>query len=314
MTRANRMTRADALGGAISSLRTYRYVRLSVVAAVLLLGTGIAWQLATVGSPRSISALYYTPVRSVFTGALFAVAVSLVVLAGRSIRRFLLLLAGMTAPVIALVPVPLASDQIQDLLGATCPGGAVACLPPQTIDEVAAVLPAYLVTAAAVLLISVVLLALDRALDRWALIRTGIAAVLLLTLAVWSALPSFVLLAHYATAGLFFLLIAVTAGLHAVAVREEGASGPGTPRFYSRCYAALSVLIAAVDISLIVLLLTRSGAALLGEQWLLIGEAAALALFGVFWILQTVENWDEPDATLLASGEPRIPRRPEGGP
>lgn len=97
-------------------------------------------------------------------------------------------------------------------------------------------------------------------------------------------------------------------------MREEGASGPGTPRFYSRCYAALSVLIAAVDISLIVLLLTRSGAALLGEQWLLIGEAAALALFGVFWILQTVENWDEPDATLLASGEPRIPRRPAGGP
>lgn len=307
------MTRADALGGAISSLRTYRYVRLSVVAAVVLLSAGIAWQFATIGPLNSISASYYAPIRSVFTGALFAVAVALVVLAGRSIRRFLLLLAGMTAPVVALVPVPLASDQIQHLFGTACSGDAVTCLPPQTVAEVAAVLPAYLITAATLLLVSVVLLALDRALDRWAIIRTGIAAALLLALVVWSTLPSFLLLAHYAAAGVFFLLIAVTAGLHAVAVREEGASGPGTPRFYSRCYATVSVLIAAVDVIVIVLLLTRSGAALLGEQWLLLGESAALALFGVFWILQTVENWDGPDATLLATGDPRMPRRPARG-
>ncbi|PPF24037.1 hypothetical protein [Rathayibacter rathayi] len=296
------MTQGDALGGggAVSSLRTYRYVRLSLVAAVVFLATGLAWQLATGGPLRSISASYYTPVRSVFTGALFAVGVALVVLAGRSVRRFLLLLAGMTAPVIALVPVPLASEELRRLLGTACPGGAAACLPDQAVKEVTASLPAYLITAAAVLLTSVILLALDRVLDRWALARTGIAAALLIMLAGWSTFPSFLRFGHYAAAGLFFLLIAVTAGVHAVAVREEGAFGPGTPRFYSRCYAALAVLITAVDAALVVLLLTGRGAALLGEQWLLLGEAVALALFGAFWVLQTLENWDRPDALLRA--------------
>ncbi|PPH98670.1 hypothetical protein C5C95_08915 [Rathayibacter sp. AY1B7] len=85
-------------------------------------------------------------------------------------------------------------------------------------------------------------------------------------------------------------------------MREEGASGPGTPRFYSRCYAVLAVLIAAVDAALVLLLLTGRGAELLGEQWLLLGEAVALALFGIFWVLQTVENWDRPDVLLVARG------------
>ncbi|PPF30638.1 hypothetical protein C5C18_03060 [Rathayibacter tritici] len=296
------MTHGDALGGggALSSLRTYRYARLSLVAAVVLLGTGLAWHFATGGPLRSISASYYTPIRSLFTGALVAVGVALVVLAGRSVRRFLLLLAGMTAPVIALVPVPLTSEELRRLLGTACPGGATACLPDRAAKEVAASLPAYLITAAAVLLTSVVLLALDRVLDRWALVRTGIAAALLIALAGWSTFPSFLRLGHYAAAGLFFFLIAITAGIHAAAVREEGASGPGTPRFYSRCYAALAVLIAAVDATLIALLLSGRGTELLGEQWLLLGEALALALFGVFWVLQTVENWDRPDALLLA--------------
>ncbi|PPI07416.1 hypothetical protein [Rathayibacter sp. AY1B8] len=298
------MARGDALGGggAVSSLRTYRYVRLSLVAAVVLLTAGLVHQLVVGGPLRSISASYYTPVRSLFTGALFAVGVALVVLAGRSVRRFLLLLAGMTAPVIAIVPVPLASEELQRLEGAACPAGGASCLPATAADEVAASLPAYLVTAAAVLVASVILLALDRVLDRWALVRTAIAAALLIALAAWSTLPSFLRLGHYAAAGVFFLLIAVTAGLHAVAVREEGASGPGTPRFYSRCYAVLAVLIAAVDAALVLLLLTGRGAELLGEQWLLLGEAVALALFGIFWVLQTVENWDRPDVLLVGRG------------
>ncbi|PPG55342.1 hypothetical protein C5C36_12125 [Rathayibacter sp. AY1G1] len=298
------MARGDALGGggAVSSLRTYRYVRLSLVAAVVLLTAGLVHQLVVGGPLRSISASYYTPVRSLFTGALFAVGVALVVLAGRSVRRFLLLLAGMTAPVIAIVPVPLASEELQRLQGAVCPAGGASCLPTTAAGEVAASLPAYLVTAAAVLVASVILLALDRVLDRWALVRTAIAAALLIALAAWSTLPSFLRLGHYAAAGVFFLLIAVTAGLHAVAVREEGASGPGTPRFYSRCYAVLAVLIAAVDAALVLLLLTGRGAELLGEQWLLLGEAVALALFGIFWVLQTVENWDRPDVLLVARG------------
>ncbi|MWV50667.1 hypothetical protein GRS96_15440 [Rathayibacter sp. VKM Ac-2803] len=291
------MPRSDALGrGApVSSQRTYRYVRVSLCAAVLLLGVGVVWHLIALGPLRSISAAYYTPARSVFVGALVAVAVALVVLAGRSVRRYLLLLAGMIAPIIALVPVPLDAGELP---GAGCADGAARCLPAGTVDEVAVGMLAYLTVSAAVLAASVVFLALDRSLDRWAVLRCGIAALLLAAVGLWSTQPSFGLVAHYAAAGAFFVLIAAVAGIHAAEVGAEGVTGPGSPVVYARCYAALAALIALVEVLLIALVATGSGASLLGDQWLLIGEAAALALFAAFWVLQTVENWDEPDATV----------------
>lgn len=294
------MPRTDALGGgsSVSSLRTYRYVRVSLVASVLLLTVGIGQHLAAVGPLRSISAAYYTPSRSIFVGALLAVGVALVVLAGRSVRRFLLLLAGMTAPLIALVPAPLPSDELERLTGTGCTGGAARCLPAGAIEDIAASLPSYLVVATAVLLVSLLFLALDRVLDTWAVSRIGVSALLLALLAGWSTQPSFAQLGHYAAAAVFFLLIAAAAGSHALAVRSEGVSGPGTARLYATCYAVLAVLIVLVELVLGVLAAAGVGRRLLGEHWLLIGEAAALALFAAFWILQTVENWNERDASL----------------
>lgn len=291
---------ADALrsGTAVTSLRTYRYVRVSLLAAVLLLATGIVRQLA-IGEPlRSISAAYYTPLRSVFVGALFAVSLALVALAGRSLRRTLLLAAGFTAPIIALVPAPLPSAELELLTGAGCSGGADRCLPAGTASEIAAGMLAYLVVAGAVTVASVVFAALDRALDAWALARAGTAAVLLAALGVWSTLPSFAVLAHYTAAVVFFLLVAAVAGVHAARIPSEGVRGPGAPLGWVRAYAVLAALIVLVELALVVLLATGTAAQLLGEQWLLLGEAAALGLFAVFWLLQTIENWDEPDAAV----------------
>ncbi|AZZ50929.1 hypothetical protein [Rathayibacter festucae] len=285
--------RAD---GTVSSLRTYRYVRVSLVAAVLFLGIGVTWHLATLGPLRSISAAYYTPVRSIFVGSLFAVAVGLVVLAGRSLRRTLLVIAGFTAPVIALVPAPVPSDELELLTGTGCPAGVARCVAPGTADAIAVGILAYLVVAAAALVASLAFLAVDRALDRGAWLRAGGAAVLLTALAVFSTTPVFADLGHYAAAALFFLLIAAVAGIHAHAVRSQGVRGPGSLRAYSLAYSALAALLAAVDAAAIVLLLTGRASAVFGEQWLLIVEAVALALFTAFWILQTVENWRDPDA------------------
>jgi len=288
----------EGRSGAATSLRTYRYVRLSLLAAVLLLAVGVTWCLASIGPLRSISAAYYTPARSVFVGGLFAVSAALIVLAGRTVRRSLLLLAGFTAPVIAIVPAPLPSGELELLTGAGCPGGAMRCLPPGTASEIAAGMLAYLVVAGAVLAASLGFAALERALDARALVRTGVGAVLLAALAVWSTRPSFGELGHYAAAAVFFLLVAAVAGLHAARLPSEGISGPGSTRFYARSYAVLAGLIVLVELALLLLLVTGSGPSLLGEQWLLLGEAAALALFAVFWLLQTIENWDEPNAAL----------------
>ncbi|MBO0982735.1 hypothetical protein [Rathayibacter sp. SD072] len=294
------MRPTDALraDGSVSSLRTHRYVRLSLCAAVLLLAAGVGRHLVAVGPLRSISAAYYTPARSVLVGALFAVSVALVVLAGRSLRRYLLLLGGMTAPLIALVPVPLRSDELAMLTGTGCPAGVARCLPASATEELAVGMLAYLLVAAAVLVASVALLALDRRLDRIALVRIAVAAVLLVALAAASATPAFAVTGHYAAAAVFFLLMAAVAGVHAHAVRSEGVRGPGSPRGYSIAYAVLAVLLAATDLALVALVLTGRGEALLGEQWLLLVEALALALFTVFWVLQTVENWADMDPSL----------------
>jgi len=286
--------RAD---GPPSSLRTYRYVRVSLVAAVLLLAVGVTWHLAAVGPLRSISAAYYTPVRSILVGALFLVALGLVVLAGRSVRRTLLVVAGFTAPVIALVPAPIPSDELELLTGTGCLDGAVRCVAPGSGDEIAVGMLAYLVVAAAILVASLAFLAHDRALDRGARWSAAGAGALLAGLAAFSTTPAFAEVAHYAAAALFFLLSAVVAGIHAHAVRSQGVRGPGSPRGYAIAYSVLAVLLAAVDAAAVVLLLTGRASALLGEQWLLIVEAVALALFTAFWILQTVENWRDPDPT-----------------
>ncbi|MGH3366230.1 MAG: hypothetical protein ACRDOY_03415 [Nocardioidaceae bacterium] len=91
--------------------KTYRYLRVAVVAMAVLLGVSVGFEI--VFGPRgdildSISAYYYTPVRGVFVGALLAVGLGLVAIKGREGPEDLMLnLAGMLAPLVALVPTPI---------------------------------------------------------------------------------------------------------------------------------------------------------------------------------------------------------------
>src|SRR5205085_6408417 len=55
----------------------------------------------------SISAYYYTPVRGMFAGALLAIGACLVCIRGSTtVEDILLNVAGMLAPVVALIPTP----------------------------------------------------------------------------------------------------------------------------------------------------------------------------------------------------------------
>ena len=96
---------------ASASVRTYRYLRLSLVGLVVLL-LFCVW-LERLGGAQanrhlgSISAYYYTPARSVFVGALVAIGISLVAIVGRrGFEDTALNIAGMLAPVVAMVPTP----------------------------------------------------------------------------------------------------------------------------------------------------------------------------------------------------------------
>ena len=63
--------------GSTSLQRTYRYLRIAIVGAVVVVFTAIATTLPSVGLLPSISHYYYTPAHTLFVGALIAAAVSI---------------------------------------------------------------------------------------------------------------------------------------------------------------------------------------------------------------------------------------------
>ncbi len=89
------------------ALRTYAAIRVSMVAVVVGLGISVALEIRRVDGcvQRSLSAYYYTPVRSVFVGALIALGVAMIALWGKTPAEDAFLdLAGLLATVVAFVP------------------------------------------------------------------------------------------------------------------------------------------------------------------------------------------------------------------
>src|SRR5688572_22472438 len=88
--------------------KTYRYVRIGMVGAVVLLAGSVLLEQREVTNgcwQTSISAYYYTPVRAVFVGVLMAIGLMLIVIKGNNeLEDGCLNVAGMLAPVVALVP------------------------------------------------------------------------------------------------------------------------------------------------------------------------------------------------------------------
>jgi hypothetical protein len=86
---------------------TYLYLRIGILGAAALLAAAIVIEFINAGYclQNSISAYYYTPVRSIFVGFLIAMGHTLIVYkAEEALEDFLLNLAGMLAPVVAVAP------------------------------------------------------------------------------------------------------------------------------------------------------------------------------------------------------------------
>ncbi|MBN9608573.1 MAG: hypothetical protein BGO26_18930 [Actinobacteria bacterium 69-20] len=138
-----------------AACRTYRYLRLGVVALVLLLGCSVALQAGADGRMlASISAYFYTPVHGVFVGSLLAIGVALIAIRGREgTENGLTNIAGMLAPVVAFVPTPAHL--------ASC-AGPRACVPAVAQDGVRNNITAVLVVTALVLVGATFALVRDR--------------------------------------------------------------------------------------------------------------------------------------------------------
>lgn len=272
---------------ALGAVKTYRYLRLALVALVLLLFAAVAIERGATGArcvQGSISAYYYTPAQPVLVGVLVTMGVCLVALKGNSeVEDVLLNVAGMLAPGVAFVPTT-------DV--GTCRSAAlsVADVP----ARVAGSMQALFVTGA-VIGVAVAVIARREAgsggLGRWD--RLGILGTVLLLGggAVWFyvARDSFLAHAHGAAAVPMFVCIVAVVWLNGRDVRSSMRAGvaPARAARYVAAYRAISVLmLVSLVVTVLVSLVTGS------SELVLSVEVVLIVLFAVFWLVQTTELWD----------------------
>jgi hypothetical protein len=277
---------AEGLGRQ-DALKTYRYLRIGMVGAVVLLAASI-WIEASKANclQTSISAYFYTPVRAIFVGAMFVVAWSLIVYKGRGLMEDSFLnLAGMLAPVVAIAP--------------TMSVGGCYSVPPNPLPKEGDSLAPWVVTnidnnfhallllgAVGLVVASIIWLKARCDPTRAAEIQPGIVKLLIGTgvvlLVAWWLIETwddFYTRAHGFAAELMFAFLAVAILAN---VREQRAT---RNRGLTRTYVAIAVLMAAG------VLIPVSH--LFGEHAIFVQEAYEITLFVIYWLLQTVENWDE---------------------
>ncbi|MGP3536353.1 hypothetical protein ACTU3I_16270 [Microbacterium sp. RD1] len=279
-----------------STQRTYRYVRVSIVGAVAFLAVALGAEIISGGALGSVSAAFYTPARNVFVGSLCAIAVALLALSGRSVEQVLLDIAAVFAPVIALVPVPLtAADTAR--LGVRC-GEGYPCVPAATLPDVANAVLTLAVGGVMAVAAAGVLAVVQRSVRASAVVPIAAAAVVVgAGGAWWSTAPhSFLVAAHDVATVAFFSLIAVVAALAA----WRPAGRPRRRRMMQVLYAVIAAGIAATLVFLVVVAGWRGSGASPGFPLFFAGEAVALGLFAAFWVVQTVELWDDDDPALLS--------------
>lgn len=283
----------------LSTVRTYRYLRLSVVALALLLATSLVLEVVRGPGPllESISAYYYSPARAVLVGSLVAIGLALLAIAGRPGPEDVLLnLAGMLVPVVAFVPTPVAPPFPPPFAGG-CPAGLERCVPPALVDAVENNVAALLVVGAAGLLVAGWMAVASGPLStatRWGLTT---AALVWVAFGAWFLLwprEAFLAGAHYAAAVPFFGLIAAVAVLDAVRVRRRRDVRVLTPYQFSGAYGAIAVgMVGTIAVTGLVAGAEAWTPFVAPAGWVFVVEAVLLVLFTVFWVLQTAENWED---------------------
>ena len=271
------------------ALRTYRYLRIGMIGAAVLLATSILIERSKVDCfQTSISAYYYTPVRAIFVGAMFVVGFALIVYKGRGWWEDTCLnFAGMLAPVVAVAPTMDVGDcwsvepnplPVQD--------GSPADWVVRNIDNnFYSLLITGGIGLAVALAISLAARYKKRPPTRPILNGTTITlaiTALVLVLGWWliENWDDFYTRVHgIAAVAMFVFLIGAVAG-KAIERRREGAT------VWFPLYAVCGLLMVI-------------GGALIGltrvfdEHTVFALEAYEIAFFALYWIAQTVDNWDE---------------------
>ncbi len=287
------------------AISTYNYLRLGVLALVTLLGVSVAYEFF-VNDTRlgSISAYYFTPARSVFVGTLIGVGVALVAIKGRErlLEDVMLNVAGMLAPVVALIPAAVAEGTIVNDDPVDCPGAKTSCVP--TTFEPGITNGAWtLGIVGAVALVAVVVLAVKDGRVGWDTLQRKQATVGL-TFATFVYVgfvvfdvgwhDTYVQWGHYVAAVPLFVALAYVAVSNALQPKAGARTSMMRGRSVDLRYALIAVvMILALLVAAVYFLATSGDPAGRWEYWVFAVELALLVPFAAFWMLQTAQWWHE---------------------
>ena len=274
---------------ALAAVKTYRYLRLALVGLVVLLFSSLVIEWLTAGREcvqSTISAYWHTPVRGVFVGVLVTMGICLIALKGNNKAEDVLLnLAGILAPGVAFIPTPEFSD-------CSSAPTVVQDFGPATANN----MQALFVLGATAVLVAFGLAVKESGslarLDRWD--RIGLALGLAATVggAVWFYVSreTFVAHGHNLAAVPMFLVIVAVVWFNARDVKEVVDQYPRLRPVRGRyvCAYRLIAVLMAVTLALAVV-----GHLLDWEYALLVVEILLITLFGIFWIIQTRELWNQ---------------------
>ena len=271
-----------------TSQRTYRYLRLTLAGAPIAIMLAVLFAIPDAGVLPSVSHYFYTSARTVFSAALVAAAACLLALSGRGPQRVLLDVAALLAPLIAIIPTPVSPGEVPGVV-VDC---AAPCVPVGFTDDLDNAVATYLAIGAAVLAIGLVLARRgDIALRDTGPTLALAAAVLAAATLVWTLAPDLLVRYGHAVAAFgFFILIALVALAEALRPSDTHPPARRTRIGYIVVAVALLLDLAATAVS----------AMLFDLPAVLAGELVALALFLVFWMMQTAQKWSLADPALRA--------------
>ncbi len=282
----------------VATLRTYRYLRLGMLAAVAALAYSLTKEYRQAHVHcflGSISGYYYTPVQPVFVGVMVAIGLALIAIKGRTwVEDACLSFAGMMAPVVALIPT---TDDLNGVcrtqmlaIGHYRPAVSGSLFVPAAINNNLHVL-VFAGTAAIILfLVAVGIQRLANGPASMSQYTTGTWISLLVGVAVvglgWVLLHwgyGWVLQGHARAACAMFALLAAAAITNCVVGWNEDAS--------KYCAVLYGIVGALMIISGVVFLIARGSSS--SRHLVLYIEATEIALFLAFWAIQTVQRWNE---------------------
>ncbi|GAA1968462.1 hypothetical protein [Microbacterium deminutum] len=269
--------------------RTHRYLRVALVGIVIVILAGVVIEWIRSGVlPPSISHSYYTSARSVFVGSLVAASLALTVLSGSDAESAFLDMAAPFAPLIALIPAALDPASIK-----------------VEADGVITGVTAYLVALLLILIAGLILWRTKQLEGNWVRVTMIVAlgvflVVLALIIPAWVNPDDpnlWIFSMHYPATIAFFIAFATVPFINFFRKTSNI-----EPRPWQRAIYAGVVIVLAIDIPLSPIL----GFALPNTHAVLICEAVALLAFALFWLVQTIQRWNEEPGLVKLT--PRLPR------